>query len=89
MRVRNAGAPTPISPIGGQVRRAEPAGAEDQADEAGISEQARELGRAREIVAAAPEERELRIRALRASIQNGSYTLDASEVARRLIDNGF
>jgi anti-sigma28 factor (negative regulator of flagellin synthesis) len=40
-------------------------------------------------VAAAPEERELRIRALRASIQNGSYTLDASEVARRLIDNGF
>jgi flagellar biosynthesis anti-sigma factor FlgM len=89
MRVRNAGAPAPITPIAGHVRRTETVETDDGADETGISDRARELARAREVVEAAPEDRELRIKALRASIQNGSYQLDASEVARRLIDNGF
>jgi flagellar biosynthesis anti-sigma factor FlgM len=62
---------------------------DESVDETGISDRGRELSRAREIVDAAPEDRELRIKALRAAIQNGSYKLDASAVARRLIDNGF
>jgi flagellar biosynthesis anti-sigma factor FlgM len=89
MRVRNAGAATPITPIAGHTRPAGAADAVDDSDEAGISERARELGRALEAVEASPADRELRIKALRASIQNGTYRLDAGEVARRLLDNGF
>jgi flagellar biosynthesis anti-sigma factor FlgM len=89
MRVRNAGAATPITPIAGYSRPAAAADGVDDSDATGISERARELGRALEAVEASPADREMRIKALRAAIQNGTYKLDAGEVARRLLDNGF
>ena len=89
MRVRNAGTATPITPIAGYTRPSAAAESVDGSDEAGISARARELGRALEAVEGSPADRELRIKALRAAIENGTYKLDAGEVARRLLDNGF
>lgn len=89
MRVKNAGAPEPITPLTGHVRPPEHTDDLEDADEAGSNEEARTLRHALEAVEASPEDRELRIKALRAAILNGTYEPDASEVARKLLDNGF
>ena len=91
MRVKNASSGGPITPIAPYLEQREPQAAErkESVDEAGISDRARELGRANEAVAAAPEDRELRVQALRAAVQNGKYQLDAEEVARKLLEHGF
>jgi negative regulator of flagellin synthesis FlgM len=90
MRVKNASGATPITPIAPYMEQREARTAEREAmDEAGISERARELSRANDMVAASPEERALRVQALRAAVQNGKYRLDAEEVARKLLEHGF
>ncbi len=91
MRVKNSSGSSPITPIGPYVERREARAAEraDDVDQAGISERARELSHANEMVASAPEDRELRVQALRAAIENGKYHLDADVVAKKLMEHGF
>ncbi len=91
MRVKNATGASPITPIGPYVeqREARAVQREEEVDQAGISDHARELSHANEVVASAPEDRELRVQALRAAIQNGNYRLDAEAVAKKLLEHGF
>lgn len=63
--------------------------ARHEAEEAEMEEATRHLEHALDVVKMAPEERELRIKALRAAIRSGKYELDAETVAQRLIDHGF
>lgn len=76
---------TPISPEAARSMKA----AREEAEEAEMEEATRDLERALDVVKMAPEERELRIKALRAAIKSGKYELDAETVAQRLIDHGF
>lgn len=90
MRVKNASGSSPITPIAPYVEQREARTIEsERTDEAGISDRAKELSRANEAVSAAPEDRDLRVQALRSAVQNGKYRLDAEQVARKLLEHGF
>ena len=51
-----------------------------------ISEQARMMQRANEIANSVPDFRADKVAALKQSIQNGTYKVDAREIADRLVD---
>jgi negative regulator of flagellin synthesis FlgM len=61
----------------------------EQADGAGFSQSALELSHARAAVEAAPEVRTERVKALKRSIENGSYNPDPREVARKILERGL
>lgn len=61
----------------------------EAADAAAFSENARELARACEAVNGAPEVRAARVKALKRQIENGAYSADPREVARKLLELGF
>ena len=50
-----------------------------------VSEIARQVASARAYVDTSSDVRELRVRALKKSIQNGSYASDPEEIARKLL----
>ncbi len=73
---------------GGESQRAESAAGTDGAgrdDSVEVSEYARLLGKLADPVRTAPEERAQLIARLRASIDTGTYNVDARKVAERLL----
>jgi negative regulator of flagellin synthesis FlgM len=65
-------------------------GAEAQAaasDRVELSGRSREMAKAHEAVAAAPEVRQQKVEELKASIANGQYEVDADQVAQKMIVN--
>ncbi len=65
-------------------------GAEAQAaasDRVELSGRSREMAKAHEAVAAAPEVRQQKVEEIKASIANGQYEVDADQVAQKMIVN--
>lgn len=58
-------------------------------DRVQFSSAALDLSRALRSVADAPDVRADRIEALRAAIEDGTYRIDADQVAERLVEQGF
>lgn len=89
MRVRNASQTSPVTPFAPAAERRSRTESADAIDEVGVSDAARELSHALRAVEASPGERALRVQALKAAVQNGSYELDAEAVAKKLLERGF
>jgi negative regulator of flagellin synthesis FlgM len=81
----------PVNPAGalGKVGKTAPAEAKHTAalsDQVEISGDAQAIGKAIEAARAARIENPERVEALRRSVQSGTYTVDASRVAARILD---
>ena len=57
-------------------------------DEVSLSDSARSMAAARKEIADAPEVREDRIQALKAAINNGTYEVSSSDLARAMVRSG-
>ena len=90
MRIQKSPGPGLPIPIEGESRPVplSPALAE-QHDSTLVSEIARVVAAARVHVDSSSDIRELRVRAVKKSIQNGSYSADPEEIARKLLDHGI
>jgi negative regulator of flagellin synthesis FlgM len=66
---------------------ASPAGVARQPDAVSISDKARSIASAHKAVADAPDVREDRISALKASIADGTYSVDSRSLASKLLKN--
>jgi flagellar biosynthesis anti-sigma factor FlgM len=91
MRIpKTSGAVFP-APLDGDAPRPASAGAphSEPHDSARISGIAREIAAARAHVDDAPDVRELRVRALKKSVQHGTYQADPDEIARKILDHGI
>lgn len=58
-------------------------------DEVNVSGRAQQLRRVMEVMPEVSDVREARVAALQAQIEEGSYEVDATSVARRLLDDGL
>lgn len=70
-------------------RAADGDGGGRRADRVTVSPQAQELYRAMQAVSRQDDVRADRVSELRSQIENGMYSVDAHDIARRLVDNGF
>lgn len=83
--------PAPLRPVHPASRRpqaaqqpaASPSARAEQHDRIDLSDQARGLARAE-----TPEAREARVQALRSAVTDGTYRVDAQDLARRIADRG-
>lgn len=81
------------APQTGTARRGGQVGVDGAAagrhDEVNVSGRAQQLRRVMEVMPEVSEVREARIAALQAQIESGSYEVDETSVARRLLDDGL
>jgi len=79
--------PLPEQPQNESRPAPRPAPLGDRHDATLVSEIARQVAAARAHVETSSEVRELRVRAIKKSIQNGSYSTDPEEIARKLLEH--
>lgn len=81
------------APATGPSRRGGPSGGSGDVagrhDEVNVSGRAQQLRRVMEAMPEVAEIREARVAALQAQVESGSYEVDATSVARRLVDDGL
>lgn len=80
------------APQTGTARRAgstDAEGAPARHDQVSVSGRAHQLRRVMEVMPEVSDVREARIAALQAQVEAGSYEVDATSVARRLLDDGL
>ena len=63
-----------------------PAPGSEVTEKVAISGKARDTARAKELATAAPDIDETKVARLRAAIQGGSYSVDADQIADKLVD---
>jgi len=90
MRIQKTPGPGLPVPFENESRPAPPSAPRvEHHDSTVVSEIARVVAAARAHVDASSDIRELRVRAVKKSIQNGSYSSDPEEIARKLLEHGI